>query len=98
MAKDPICQMDVDEATVLRAERDGQTYYFCSEHCRRKFLGEDEQRPPHHEHHEHGHHAATATYFCAMCEGVESSRAGDCPKFGVSLESPRPAIPKTRTV
>ena len=38
MAKDPICGMTVDEATALRAERDGQTYYFCSEHCRDDFL------------------------------------------------------------
>jgi Cu+-exporting ATPase len=34
MAKDPICDMTVDEATGLRAERDGQTFYFCSEYCR----------------------------------------------------------------
>jgi P-type Cu+ transporter len=38
MAKDPICGMTVDEATALRAERDGQTFYFCSEHCRQEFL------------------------------------------------------------
>ncbi|MEK7727904.1 MAG: heavy metal translocating P-type ATPase, partial [candidate division KSB1 bacterium] len=38
MAKDPICGMTVDEATSLRAERDGQTFYFCCEHCRQKFL------------------------------------------------------------
>lgn len=40
MAKDPICGMTVDEATALRAERDGQTFYFCSEHCRKKFLAQ----------------------------------------------------------
>jgi YHS domain-containing protein len=37
-AKDPICGMTVDEATALHAERDGKTFYFCSEHCRDKFL------------------------------------------------------------
>jgi Cu+-exporting ATPase len=37
MAKDPICGMTVDEATSLRAERDGQTFYFCCEHCRQNF-------------------------------------------------------------
>jgi Cu+-exporting ATPase len=36
---DPICGMTVDPASPLRAERDGRTWYFCSEHCRRKFLG-----------------------------------------------------------
>ncbi|MGH7454043.1 MAG: heavy metal-binding domain-containing protein, partial [bacterium] len=40
MAKDPICGMTVDKATSLRAERDGQTFYFCSEHCRQKFLAQ----------------------------------------------------------
>ncbi len=38
MTKDPICGMTVNEATALRAERDEQTFYFCSEHCRKKFL------------------------------------------------------------
>lgn len=38
MAKDPICGMTVDESLPLRAERDGQTFYFCSEHCREKFV------------------------------------------------------------
>ena len=36
--KDPICGMSVDEATALHAERDGKTFYFCSDHCRQKFL------------------------------------------------------------
>jgi Cu+-exporting ATPase len=40
MAKDPICGMTVDEATALRAERDGQIFYFCSEHCRQEFLAQ----------------------------------------------------------
>ncbi len=40
MAKDPICGMTVDESTSLRAERDEQTFYFCSEHCRQKFLAQ----------------------------------------------------------
>ena len=40
MAKDPICGMTVNEATALRAERAGQPFYFCSEHCRQKFIGQ----------------------------------------------------------
>ncbi|MCA9221555.1 MAG: HAD-IC family P-type ATPase, partial [Planctomycetales bacterium] len=38
MAVDPICQMQVDESSMIRAERAGETFYFCCEHCRRKFL------------------------------------------------------------
>ena len=39
MTKDPICGMTVDEAQALHAERDGKTFYFCSEHCREQFVG-----------------------------------------------------------
>ena len=38
VTKDPICGMTVDEATALHAERDGKTFYFCSDHCRQQFL------------------------------------------------------------
>jgi Cu+-exporting ATPase len=38
VTKDPVCGMTVDPATALHAERDGKTFYFCSEHCRAKFL------------------------------------------------------------
>lgn len=40
MEIDPICGMKVDPATALRAERDGKTCYFCSEHCRAKFMAD----------------------------------------------------------
>ena len=38
VTKDPICGMTVNEATALHAERDGKTFYFCSDQCRQKFL------------------------------------------------------------
>jgi Cu+-exporting ATPase len=94
MATDPVCGMTVNEASGLRAERNGQTYYFCSEHCRQKFLEipNPELRTPN-SGHCHGHHdeavvkpSMTAKYFCPMCPGVESNRPGDCPKCGMALE------------
>lgn len=36
--KDPVCGMTVDQATALHADRDGETFYFCSAHCQEKFL------------------------------------------------------------
>ena len=36
--KDPICGMTVDKATALHTEREGKTFYFCSDHCQKKFL------------------------------------------------------------
>ncbi len=38
MAKDPVCQMDVDPALAqFRTEYQGRTYYFCSKACQREF-------------------------------------------------------------
>lgn len=38
MARDPICAMTVDEKTAkLTSEHEGQTFYFCSTGCKRKF-------------------------------------------------------------
>ena len=38
MAKDPVCNMQVDERTAAgKSEFRGQAYYFCSEHCKQQF-------------------------------------------------------------
>jgi Cu+-exporting ATPase len=78
MAVDPLCGMTVDEQTALSAVRSGETSYFCSEFCRRKFLGLAPVPPA---------HTPTLPYFCPMCEGVESEKPGTCPKCGMALES-----------
>ena len=89
MAKDPICGMMVDETTALYAERDGQTFYFCSDSCRQKFLStpatatsevKSERKPP-----------VKSTYTCPMHPEIEQDHPGDCPKCGMALE------PKTVT-
>jgi Cu+-exporting ATPase len=101
MEIDPICGMSVDKATALKAERDGQSFYFCSDHCRHKFLsapapamtnasGKSESHS--HAHHAHYHHdkaakhSPAAKFFCPMCPGMESGKPGDCPKCGMALE------------
>ena len=38
VTKDPVCGMTVDAATAIHAEREGETFYFCSDQCRQKFL------------------------------------------------------------
>ena len=89
MAKDPICGMMVDETTALYAERDGQTFYFCSDSCLQKFLStpatvtsevKSERKPP-----------AKSTFTCPMHPEIEQDHPGDCPKCGMALE------PKTVT-
>ncbi len=38
MAKDPVCNMMVDEKTAkLKSEYQGKTYYFCSASCNSTF-------------------------------------------------------------
>ncbi len=109
MATDPICGMMVDEASALRAERDGQTFYFCCEHCRQKFLASEiphSALPAPHSNHSHMHHgemavkpASNAKYFCPMCPGVESDQPGDCPKCGMALErNPAWVVPTAKTI
>lgn len=39
MAKDPVCNMDVDEKKApATAEYKGKTYYFCAPGCKKAFL------------------------------------------------------------
>ncbi|NCC50490.1 MAG: heavy metal translocating P-type ATPase [Spartobacteria bacterium] len=88
MAKDPICGMEVDESTDMKVKRDGETYYFCSEKCKEKFLhgagkgDENKQRA-----------SKDAIYTCPMHPEVEQKGPGDCPKCGMDLE-PRDAQPE----
>ncbi len=37
-ANDPVCGISVDKATAIHAERAGETFHFCSDECRQKFL------------------------------------------------------------
>jgi hypothetical protein len=39
-ATDPACGMKVDRAKALRASVAGETFYFCSEHCRQAFAAD----------------------------------------------------------
>lgn len=80
MTKDPICGMTVDEATALHAERDGQSFYFCSEHCREKFLAGPEAAKP------EANANASNMYTCPMHPEVRQDRPGSCPKCGMALE------------
>jgi Cu+-exporting ATPase len=95
MAKDPICGMTVDAASALPAERDGQTYYFCSDHCRQTFLSKsaDTKRDENSATAKDEPKAkGTAIYTCPMHPEVQQDHPGDCPKCGMALE------PKTATV
>jgi hypothetical protein len=38
MVKDPICGMQVDESSAIKITKDGKEYFFCSTHCKGKFI------------------------------------------------------------
>lgn len=83
MAIDPICGMEVKEdANAITFQKDGKTYYFCSEHCKKKFIGQTpDQRPVSHD----NPHQETL-YTCPMHPEVIQNKPGDCPKCGMPLE------------
>ena len=58
MEKDPVCGMDIDpKASAGKSEYKGQTYYFCSNGCKRAFDKEPEKYIKVHGHvMGHGHH------------------------------------------
>jgi len=95
MATDPICGMTVDEKTASTAIRDGITFYFCSEGCRQKFMGELPQAATPSCCGSHPAPAAKGTatvgradavYTCPMHPEIEQIGPGACPKCGMDLE------------
>ncbi len=62
MAVDPVCKMEVEEATAQwTSEYQGKTYYFCAPGCKssfdedpEKYVGEGAEHDS--EHHMHHHH------------------------------------------
>ena len=89
---DPICGMEVDPENAAGViEREGKRVYFCSTHCRDKFVGQHDHLPSRDSGAAGEHEKATSRkpaskYFCPMCEGVESDKPGTCPKCGMALE------------
>jgi P-type Cu+ transporter len=105
-AIDPVCGMTVDpDRAAGSAEYQGQTYYFCCEHCRNKFREAPEKylaapqlttitplRP----------HTRTPTptadeYTCPMHPEVRQNKPGSCPKCGMALEPLLVTAPKEKT-
>jgi len=80
MTKDPICGMSVDEHNSIQAIKDGKTFYFCSKHCKDKFLKQIQLSIP------TTNSKGPAVYTCPMHLEIKQDHPGDCPKCGMPLE------------
>ena len=90
MAIDPVCGMEVDEATAAgHAEHRGVTYHFCSTHCLHQFEAAPAQyaQPPARP------AAAAVVYTCPMHPEIRQDAPGNCPKCGMALEPLAPSAP-----
>lgn len=80
MAIDPICGMTVDESKGIKFSKGEETYYFCSESCRKKFISGPKPDADVSKTLENG------IYTCPMDPEIEQDHPGDCPKCGMPLE------------
>jgi Cu+-exporting ATPase len=89
--------MDVDRATGQHhAEYDGQTYYFCSAHCKAKFetnpetyldvTAGSEPHTPHEPDDAMGELTEAAEWTCPMHPEIRQPGPGSCPICGMALE------------
>jgi len=108
MVQDPVCGMTVEPATAAGSARHaGQTYWFCSTHCQKKFVAAPDtylKPEPKKEssccHHDSGIAATSVTvndhgsgeYTCPMHPEVVQDHPGTCPKCGMALEPMQPSL------
>jgi len=90
--KDPVCGMTVDPATAKhQAQHDGETFYFCAQRCKEKFLADPsrylkpESVPP-------PPALAGVVYTCPMHPEIQQIGPGHCPKCGMALEPMMPSL------
>jgi Cu+-exporting ATPase len=92
--KDPVCGMDVEpEKAAASAEWQGETWYFCSQGCREKFVADPEGilRQREEKEKEKARESAGAgeagrEYTCPMHPEVVQQGSGSCPICGMDLE------------
>jgi uncharacterized protein len=46
MVKDPVCGMYMDSRLAIRLQKSNETFYFCSEECKKKFLDKPSEGNP----------------------------------------------------
>jgi Cu+-exporting ATPase len=85
-AKDPVCGMTVNpQSTPHKAVFEGKPYYFCCEHCLKKFSSDPENYTGKRKT-EKTAIPSGAIYTCPMDPEIRQDKPGTCPKCGMALE------------
>jgi Cu+-exporting ATPase len=84
--KDPVCGMMVSSDSGHHYHYAGRDYYFCCEHCMRKFKEHPEQYQAEEESPALETQAGLITYTCPMHPEIRQQGPGNCPKCGMALE------------
>ncbi|MFH1863974.1 MAG: heavy metal translocating P-type ATPase [bacterium] len=84
MARDPICGMEIDEQKGIKLEYKGRSLFFCGEHCKNKFVKNEEKNSDHQAN--PVLRPQNGIYTCPMHPEIEQDKPGDCPKCGMPLE------------
>lgn len=86
-AIDPVCGMKVNpETTPHKAQRNGQSYFFCGASCRTRFLADPEQYLASTLIHVEQPAPNDAVFTCPMHPDVRQIGPGSCPICGMALE------------
>jgi len=99
---DPVCGMSTDdEHGFTLYEHKGQAYYFCSDHCLKKFQNDPDSFLPDGSRSTAGSTegipASARQYTCPMHPEIVRDKPGSCPKCGMALEPLIPIQSSTRT-
>ena len=93
MPIDPVCHMTVEpETAAASTEYQGETYYFCAEACRDRFVSQPEKYVGSAQGQPSSQSAQSQTarngnvYTCPMDPEIRQSKPGPCPKCGMALE------------
>ena len=88
-AIDPVCGMSVPRDSPRRFAFDGETYYFCSDGCLRKFSADPASFviPPN-----AFIGGGNDIYTCPMHPEIRQQGPGTCPKCGMALEPEMPSL------
>ncbi len=94
--KDPVCGMVVTTQSPHQHEHAGKSYYFCSAHCKGKFISEPQSylqpTQPVADSSAAPRDISGSVYTCPMHPEIRQGQPSHCPKCGMALEALMPSL------